>query len=148
MTDVPTAPARVKDRPTWLVSRAYARSSAMLNDGFAAAGAGLRGYHYRLLAAIDEFGPTSQADLGRGTQMDRSDVTGTLAELESQGLVERAVDPADRRRNVVTITPDGRRRLDELDAVLAGIQDDFLAPLAPAERDDLVRLLRRLTASD
>ena len=58
-----TAPSRVRDRPTWLVSRAYVRSSALLNDAFDARGAGLRGYHYRLLSALDEWGPASQ--LGR-----------------------------------------------------------------------------------
>jgi len=77
-------PARLKGRPTWLISRAYARSSGLLNAGFEAHGSGLRGYHYRLLAALEEWGPASQADLGRSTGIDRSDVTAALAELESR----------------------------------------------------------------
>lgn len=46
------APSRIEDRPTWLISRAYARSHGLLNDGFAASGTGLRSYHYRVLAAL------------------------------------------------------------------------------------------------
>ena len=83
-------PDRVKDRPTWLISRTFARSSGLLAAGFESYGRGLRSYHYRLLAALDEWGPASQADLGRGTGIDRSDVTAALSELESRRL-DRAV---------------------------------------------------------
>src|SRR5207237_7746331 len=82
-------PARVKDRPTWLISRTFARSSGLLAAGFESHGRGLRSYHYRLLAALDEWGPASQADLGRGTGIDRSDVPAPLSELESRRLDER-----------------------------------------------------------
>lgn len=54
------APDRVKDRPTWLISRTFARSSALLASGFEEHGDGLRGYHFRLLAALEE-GQASQA---------------------------------------------------------------------------------------
>src|SRR5580700_10677661 len=111
-------PDRVKERPTWLLSRAFARSSALLAAGFEAHGSGLRGYHYRLLAALEEWGPASQAELGRKTGIDRSDVTAALTELESRKLVERSVDPEHKRRNIVTITEEGTERLLELDNVL------------------------------
>ncbi len=71
-------PERMRDRPTWLISRAYARASGLLQEGFAQGGDGLRGYHYRLLAGLDEWGPASQAALGRGTGIDRSDITAAL----------------------------------------------------------------------
>ncbi len=60
------SPSRVAQRATWMVNRLHARSFGMLNAGFEAHDGGLRGYHYRLLAALDEGGPTSQADLAAG----------------------------------------------------------------------------------
>src|ERR1700733_4445189 len=126
---VDRVPERMRERPTWLISRAYARANGLLQDGFAQGGGGLRSYHYRLLAALDEWGPASQADLGRGTGIDRSDVTAALAELESRRLVERSVDPGHRRRNIVTITPAGADQLRELDTVIDGIQEQVLKPL-------------------
>jgi DNA-binding MarR family transcriptional regulator len=138
------APGRIGDRPTWLIGRAYVRSSGLLRDGFEASGTGLRGYHYRLLAALDEWGPASQADLGRSTSIDRSDVVAALNELEGRGLVERAVDPANRRRNIVSITPAGVSELGVLDQVISDIQERLLAPLSAAEREQFLRLLRRL----
>jgi DNA-binding MarR family transcriptional regulator len=147
--EMPTSeamPSRIREQPTWLISRAYAYSHRLLAEGFAAAG--VRGYHYRLLAALEEFGPTSQAALGRRTGIDRSDVVAALNELADRGLIERAPDPDDRRRNVVTITPAGTEQLGTLDETLAGVQEKLLAPLPAADRARLVGLLKRLLEGD
>jgi DNA-binding MarR family transcriptional regulator len=137
-------PDRIKDRPTWLISRAHARSAALLAGGFEAHGDGLRGHHYRLLAALEQWGPTSQADLGRATGIDRSDVTNALTELESRHLVDRKVDPSQKRRNIVTLTPEGADELLRLDAVLDDIQAAVLAPLTIAQQRRLLDLLARI----
>jgi MarR family transcriptional regulator, lower aerobic nicotinate degradation pathway regulator len=142
------APARIRDRPTWLISRTYARSQRLLNDGFMASDTGLRSYHYRLLAALEEWGPIGQADLGRNTNIDRSDVVSWLGELEQRGLTERTINPNNRRRNIVAITSAGRRRLRTLDPVIDEIQERVLAPLSQNERTQLTKLLRKLADAD
>jgi DNA-binding MarR family transcriptional regulator len=139
-------PTRVQEKPSWLITRVNAHAHRLLADGFAAAGA--RGYHYRLLAALDEFGPASQAALGRRTSIDRSDVVAALNELSERGLIERAPDPDDRRRNVITITAAGTKELRKLDKVLDGIQEKLLAALSPADREQLVRLLTTVLEHD
>lgn len=140
-----SAPSRIRDLPTWLISRTYARSHALLNEGFADSGTGLRSYHYRLLAALEESGPITQADLGRNTSVDRSDVVNVLAELERRGLVKRIVDPTNRRRNIVTITAAGRDQLRALDNVIEAVQERVVQPLTQTERRQLTKLLRKLT---
>lgn len=137
-------PDRIKDRPTWLIGRAYARSSALLAGGFEAHGDGLRSYHYRLLAALEQSGAASQADLSRHTGIDRSDVTAALTELEARHFVGRKVDPRHKRRNVVTLTPEGAEALLRLDAVLDDVQAAVLAPLTDAEQRQFLDLLSRL----
>lgn len=141
-------PSRVRDRPTWLISRNHARSYRLLSEGFAAEGSGLRGYHYRVLAALEEWGPIGQAELGRRTGLDRSDVVNILGDLERLGLTERSVDPTNRRRNIVAITPAGDARLRKLDEVVDRVQERVLAPLSPNERRQLTRLLRKLAGAD
>lgn len=135
-------PARLNSKPSWLIRDVAAHASQLVASGFAAAGA--RSYHYRVLAALEEFGPKSQAALGRSIGMDPSDVVAMLNELAEKGLIERTSDPSDRRRNSITITPAGTQHLQVLDAVVAGIQDELLAPLSADERGDLSRLLSKL----
>ena len=64
--------------------------------------------------------------------------------LARRGLAVRAPDPADRRRNVITITPAGVTQLRRLEELLAGVQDELTAPLSPAERQELIRLLTQI----
>jgi len=143
---VDRVPERMRERPTWLISQAYARATGLLQEGFARGGGGLRSYHYRLLAALDEWGPASQAELGRSTGIDRSDVTAALVDLEGRGLVRRDVDQEDRRRNVVSITAAGVRHLEVLDGVIDQIQERLLAPLSEGERRQFITLMRRVAA--
>jgi DNA-binding MarR family transcriptional regulator len=133
---------RLDSLPTWLLSRSSGRAHRLLGDAFADAGA--RGYHYRVLAALGDLGPASQADLGRRAELDRSDVVTTVDELERSGLVSRSPDPEDGRRKIVTITATGKRRLRKLDGVVADVQEELLAPLSTAERAELIRLLGRV----
>ncbi|NYE69135.1 MarR family winged helix-turn-helix transcriptional regulator [Microlunatus parietis] len=134
--------AQLAEMPGWLVGQASLFSHRLLIDRLAEEGA--RPYHYRLLAALDEAGPLSQADLGRRTGIDRSDVVAALDELVAAGFMERAPDEADRRRNVVTVTGAGKRRLRKLHRLVNEVQDEFVAPLTAAERKTLVRLLGRI----
>ena len=133
---------RVAGRPTWLLSRANLRAQELLAAAFGAEG--LRGYHFRLLAALDQYGPSSQADLGRHTGIDRSDVVAALNELVDGGLARRDADPDDGRRNVVTITRKGRATLERADAALDEVQTAVLEPLSSNERATFLRLLAKL----
>jgi DNA-binding MarR family transcriptional regulator len=139
---VEDAPARLRGKPGWLISKTSVLARRLVVDAMTAVGG--RAYHFALLAALEEFGPASQIALGQRCGIDRSDTHAMLTELADQGLVTRAPDPADKRRNVITMTPAGARRLEELDAALAAVQDDLLRPLSPAERDQLTELLTRV----
>lgn len=137
---------RLKHRPTWLLSRAHVRAHAILTQALTAQGA--RGYHYRLLAALEENGPTSQVELGRLAELDPSDVNVALDELGRDRQVKRGPDPRDRRRNIVTITRSGRSMLSRLDRTVDDVQDAVLAPLSATERREIIDLLRKLAPTE
>ncbi|ACU36475.1 DNA-binding transcriptional regulator, MarR family [Actinosynnema pretiosum] len=125
--------------PTWLITQAALHAHRLVADGLAAVDA--RGHHYRVLATLEQTGPVSQATLGRTSGIHLSDVVAAINELAERGLVHRDPDPTDRRRNTITLTTAGRRQLRRQERRLAKVQDELLAPLAPEEREELVRLL-------
>ncbi|GAA0943415.1 MarR family winged helix-turn-helix transcriptional regulator [Actinocorallia libanotica] len=135
-------PAAWRRLPSWLLTQTAGHAHRLVTEGFSAAGG--RGYHYRLLAVLAESGPASQAALGRRSGIHVSDMVATVNELAEHGLVERAPDPADRRRNIISLTAEGGRQLRRLEKRLAESQDELLAPLSPEERRRLVELLTRL----
>jgi DNA-binding MarR family transcriptional regulator len=130
---------RLRTLPTRLLSLAAVHADRRVTEELARADA--RKWHYAVLATLAEFGPASQAELSDRTRIYRSDIVAVVTELAARGQVERAPDPADRRRNVVSLTAAGRRQLRRLDKVLAGVQDEVFAALTPAQRQQLTGLL-------
>ena len=140
--EVESAPARLRVLPTWLLGQAALQGHRIGAETLGAVGA--HRSHYAVLTALEEFGPASQAALGRRCGIDPSDMVALMARLTGDDLVERQPDPADRRRNVVSITAAGRRRLDVLAAAADAAQDALLEPLSAEERTTLVDLLTRV----
>ncbi|WP_233565190.1 MarR family winged helix-turn-helix transcriptional regulator [Micromonospora musae] len=142
MDDSTTGAQRLRDLRTRLLSQAAMQADRRVNEELARADA--RKWHYAVLATLDEFGAVSQAELSDRTRIYRSDLVAVINELAARDQVERAPDPADRRRNLITLTPQGRRQLHKLDKLLADVEDEVLAPLTAAEREQLARLLTAL----
>ena len=140
MTD--TGAERLRTLRTRLLSLAAMHSDRRVNEELARADA--RKWHYAVLATLDEFGPASQSQLSDRTRIYRSDLVAVLNELTARGQVSRAPDPDDRRRNLVTLTPDGRRGLHTLDKILADVEAEVFAPLTPEQRAQLTTLLTLL----
>jgi DNA-binding MarR family transcriptional regulator len=128
--------------PSWLLTQTAQHAGRLVADGFSAVQA--RGYHYRLLATLQRFGPASQAALGRHSGIHLSDMVAAINELAERELVERAPDPSDRRRNIISLTATGRRQLRRMDKQLAQCQDELLAPLSTEDRRRLTELLSTL----
>ncbi|WP_031008080.1 MarR family winged helix-turn-helix transcriptional regulator [Streptomyces sp. NRRL F-5727] len=137
-----SSPDRLRRRASRLLSQLTTRSDRLVGEGLA--GADARKWHYAVLASLADGGPASQATLSRRTGIYRSDMVRVLDELTDRRLVDRSPDPADQRRNIVTLSPEGSRRLRRLDEVLDDVHEVLLAPLDQDERDQFLRLLTRL----
>jgi DNA-binding MarR family transcriptional regulator len=135
-------PAPLRVLPSRILSLVAMHADRLVSEGLARMDA--RKWHYAALVALRESGPASQAELSRRTGVYRSDLVAVLNELAERGLVERTPDPGDRRRNVITITSQGRQHLRRLDKLISELQEDLLAPLTQPEREQLTGLLVRL----
>ena len=72
---------------------------------------GMGASSFSALATISRRGPLALGELAGLEGVKPPSITTTVASLESQGLVARVADPADRRVSRVTVTPRGRLRL-------------------------------------
>ncbi|MGW4383588.1 MarR family winged helix-turn-helix transcriptional regulator [Kitasatospora sp. NPDC004531] len=136
-------PDRLRAVPSRLLAQAATVADRLVGDRLAAEGA--RKWHFAVLVALAETGPTSQAELSRRTGIYRSDMVAVLNELAATDCVHRTPDPTDRRRNTITLTPAGHRRLAHLDTLVTEAQTELLTPLTPAQQRDLTHLLTLLT---
>jgi DNA-binding MarR family transcriptional regulator len=66
------------------------------------------------LATIERHGPLTPSELAEIERVKRPSATRIVARLESEGLVERAADPADGRSSLVSASRDGRALLRRL----------------------------------
>ena len=138
------SPQRLRTLPSWLTSQVALRGDRLVSEALAEAG--VRKHHFTVLTALSESGAVSQAELGRRLWLDRSDLHAVLNDLEREGWVARVRDEADRRRNLVELTPEGTDELVRWDARVEAAQDALLAPLSAAERRELAALLERVVA--
>lgn len=137
-------PERLRHQFSRLIGMTAAQVGRVATERLTAVGAHKQ--HFMVLAALGEFGPSSQAGIADRTGIFRSDLVAVLNELEAGGYVRRGPDPADKRRNVITITEAGAARFGELDAILTGVHEHVMAPLSEDEREQLFNLLTRVNA--
>jgi DNA-binding MarR family transcriptional regulator len=132
----------IQSLPSWLAGRVAARGRDLVAEAIATEG--LKLPHHAVLAAVSEYGPVAQADLVRRLGIDAKDVVLLLNHLEDAGLLLRAPDPRDRRKNAVTVTPAGTRTLQRCAALAERANAELLSPLTPPERRQLMDLLSRI----
>ncbi|MFJ8714232.1 MarR family winged helix-turn-helix transcriptional regulator [Streptomyces violaceus] len=135
----------IRSLPSWLLGRAAARGRTLVAEALAEED--MRMWHHVVLSAVRDLGPVAQADLGRGIGLDPKDLVGILDDLQSTDLVVREPDPKDRRKNAVSLTARGARLLKRCEKAARGANDELLAPLSAAEREQFTDMLRRISGA-
>jgi len=78
--------------------------------------------------------------------MDKMAISRAVRRLDAAGLVKRAPARGDRRRWVLDLTPEGRRRFRAIEPAATARYRDFVRNLAPREVAQLRALLEKLIA--
>jgi len=134
---------RVEEQAGHLLRRAHQRATAIFLEKIGAAD--VTPTQFAALVKLRDEGSLSQNHLGRLTAMDRATILGVTRRLSERGLIERVGDPNDRRRTMLSLSPEGRALIDRLVPNGFKVSDTILAPLDPGERKTFLALLRRLT---
>src|SRR5262245_52236250 len=112
----------------------------------ALAPSGLKTTQRAILAQIKRSQPTTVGALAEALVMDSGALAHTLKPLERDRLVEVTIDPDDRRNRRITLTPTGRAKLAETDALWAKAQRGFEIAFGGTESDALREALQLLVS--
>ncbi len=124
----------------FVLRRVHQRHSSIFQEHMA----DLTPMQWAALVKLREADALSQNHLGRLTAMDAATMQGVVRRLMARDLLSRRADPVDRRRLLLCLTAKGIAVVDSMLPGAFAITRETLSPLAPKERDVLLRLLRRL----
>ena len=137
-----TLPRELRESTSFLLKRLGFAAKERAADVFEQTG--LTPYHFAVLLALAEDSHETQGSIADLLGYDRGQLVGLLDELEERGFVERKRDQADRRRQLVSLTPAGKRELTRLRAVSRKLDDELFGPLDADQRELLHELLLAL----
>ena len=101
-----------------------------------------------ILEVLEEHGTLRFTQIGRLVgNISQKMLTKTLRQMESDGLVRRTVDPADRRRAIVDLTEEALAFARRIHDLRRRQMRAALAQLDPEERPVFVKSLRALVAA-
>ena len=91
--------------------------------------------------------PPTQRQLARDLYVSFPNVTVLLNRLERKGLIERKVNPEDRREKYVLVSQAGRKLLNRIWQVHQQQLDRVMQGVTVPEQKELVRLLNKMSAA-
>ncbi|TDC85586.1 helix-turn-helix domain-containing protein [Actinomadura sp. 7K507] len=103
--------------------------------------------HLSLMAHLEYDGPASVNELAARLEVAPTTVSLMVGDLTRLGVLERTVDPADRRRRVIGIAPAYTSPITEWLSGNASAWEHVMRDLAPAERATVVAALHAYEAA-
>lgn len=105
---------------------------------------GVTPVQYAVLQALANSPGVDQRTLSRSIGFDTSTIASVVDRLEARALVERRIDPADRRVRLLALTPTGHALLRAVQPAMRRAQERMLAPLPAQQRAEFMRMLQVL----
>lgn len=143
MTDRDTLPVDtqvdMQERPGNLVRRVHQLHNALWT---AEVSRDITSTQFAVLTAVKENPHCDQATVSRIASLDPSTAGSVTYRLSKAGLVRIEDDPIDRRRNLVSLSDDGRHLYEQIAVAAAKMTNQLVSPLSDVELAELVRLLK------
>jgi DNA-binding MarR family transcriptional regulator len=101
-----------------------------------------------ILITIQKCGPTHAGALAERLELDKGLLSRQLRALEEFGLLARASDPSDKRAAIISLSPEGLRRVEAVRAADREVLYDQLRDWEVDDLEKLAELLARVNAID
>lgn len=109
---------------------------------------GLTPVQYAALSKVGLTPGVDQRTLARSIGLDTSTIAGVVDRLEARGLMQRQASPQDRRVRLLSLTAAGHALLRAVEPEMLKAQQRILQPLPATERNEFMRMLRKLVAAN
>lgn len=101
---------------------------------------------FAILNALMDDPGEDQVTLAGRVAFDAATSGSVIGRLEAKGWVRREADPADRRRKLLWVTPEGEQVALQMKRAVSRVQSRLLGPLNATERKQFGALLGKLIA--
>ncbi len=119
------------------------RISALISETYSAKFA-LSITEWRIMAVLGEYPGVSADEVSLKTQIEKSILSRAISKLLQRKLLERAFDPADKRRSMLRLTETGLSVYDELVPMSYDYEQELLTCFSDTERQQFSELIDRL----
>ncbi|MEU7638388.1 MarR family winged helix-turn-helix transcriptional regulator [Streptomyces sp. NPDC039016] len=141
--DTPQTPQYLADSPLHLLRRALQSYSAKWQEAVG----DVTPPQYAVLLTVHERPGIDQSRLGDLTGIDLATLAPLVHRLELRGLLSREVDPANRRRKLLTLTGDGNATLDRIRPLGEAVDASIVGGLPETHRAVLLESLRWISGA-
>lgn len=121
------------------------RISALISETYSAKFA-LSITEWRIMAVLGEYPGVSADEVSLKTQIEKSILSRAISKLLHRKLLERAFDPADKRRSMLRLTETGLSVYDELVPISYDYEQQLLTCFNDSESQQFSELIDRLYA--
>lgn len=87
----------------------------------------------------------SQQEIANMLRRDKSGIQRAIRTLERDGYIRIVEDKADRRKNLIRMTPPGRLVIEQAQQITTLVNDEIMGQLTPQEQENLAAITQKLT---
>ncbi len=104
----------------------------------------LRTVDYTVITLVNMNPGITQKRLSRALSISPPNLATLLDKLEARGLLERQRNPADKRSQVLVLTPEGQKLCKKADKAVFELENKATSALTDEERVQLIQLLQKI----
>lgn len=101
-------------------------------------------HQFGILLNISKKGPLTQKEIAQQTNGDEPTTARLMKRLEDKGCIKRVVDEVDKRKRMVSLSPEGTALLEEILPHAQAVNREMLSSLNDAEKGTLISLLHKV----
>ncbi len=142
---VPAAGERAFQAADWPIQHCYMiERQHMLNSSRLLRRHGIDHLQWRVLVSLIEHDKLWINEMAARCGIERTTLSKLLDRVEAKGLVLRVIEPEDRRRFRIVLTPKGRATYRKCAPLVLGLFDDYFQEFTAAEMRGIMQMLKRI----